>query len=60
MPVKIVWGEKDRILPVAYAEEFKKLIPHAELEIIPHCGHLPQAEKADQFCDIVLRFTSRD
>jgi pimeloyl-ACP methyl ester carboxylesterase len=58
VPVKIVWGENDRILPVAYAQAFKKLMPHAELEIIRACGHLPQAEKADRFCDSVLRFAS--
>ncbi len=60
VPVKIVWGENDRILPVAYAQAFKQLIPHAELEIIPACGHLPQAEEADRFCDSVLRFARRE
>jgi pimeloyl-ACP methyl ester carboxylesterase len=58
VPVKIVWGENDKILPVAYAQAFGKLMPHAELEIIPACGHLPQAEQADRFCDIVLRFAN--
>jgi pimeloyl-ACP methyl ester carboxylesterase len=58
VPVKIVWGENDRILPVAYAREFKRLLPHAEIEIVPNCGHLPQAEQADRFCDSVLRFAS--
>jgi pimeloyl-ACP methyl ester carboxylesterase len=57
VPVKIVWGEEDRILPVAYAREFGKLIPKAQVEIVPRCGHLPQAEKPDLFCDIVFRFT---
>ena len=56
VPVKIVWGEADKILPVAYAAEFKKLMPAAEVEIVPRCGHLPQAEKPQEFCDIVFRF----
>jgi pimeloyl-ACP methyl ester carboxylesterase len=56
VPVEIVWGENDRILPVAYAQAFKRLLPHAGLEIVPACGHLPQVEQADRFCDIVLRF----
>jgi pimeloyl-ACP methyl ester carboxylesterase len=56
VPVKIVWGEADKILPVAYAQEFKKLMPAAEVEIIPRCGHLPQAEKPQEFCEIVFRF----
>ena len=59
VPVKIVWGEADRILPVAYAQEFKKLMPAAEVEVVPHCGHLPQTEKPEEFCDIVFRFTGK-
>jgi len=59
VPVKIVWGEADKILPVAYAGEFKKLTPGAEVEIIARCGHLPQTERPDEFCDIVMRFAGR-
>ena len=59
VPVKIVWGEADKILPVAYAGEFKKLMPAAEVEIIPRCGHLPQAERPEEFCDIVMRFAGK-
>jgi len=56
VPVKIVWGECDRILPVAYAREFQRLIPKSSVEIVPRCGHLPQSETPDVFCDIVLKF----
>jgi pimeloyl-ACP methyl ester carboxylesterase len=59
VPVSIVWGREDRILPAGFAEHLKKLMPHAEVAIIPECGHLPQAEKPEQFCDIVLGFTGR-
>ena len=59
VPVKIVWGEADKILPVAYAGEFKRLMPGAEVDIIPRCGHLPQAERPEEFCDIVVRFAGK-
>jgi len=55
VPVTIVWGEEDRILPVGFASEFKKLIRNSKLEIIPQCGHLPHAEKPDRFVEIVCR-----
>jgi len=55
VPVTIVWGAEDRILPVKISAEVKKHIPHAKLEIIPQCGHLPHAEKPDQFVEIVCR-----
>jgi pimeloyl-ACP methyl ester carboxylesterase len=56
VPVKFVWGEDDKILPLAFAHEFKRRMPEAELEIVPRCGHLPQTEKPDLFCDIFFRF----
>ena len=56
VPVQIVWGEKDRILPVAFAHEFKRQIPHASLHVIKDAGHLPHVEKPQEFCDLVMRF----
>ena len=49
IPTMILWGDSDKIFPPAYGEAFQKLIPNAELRIIPHCGHLPQQEKLDDF-----------
>lgn len=59
VPTGIIWGESDRILPVAYADEFKKRIPHAEVNVVRRCGHLPQVEKVDEFCDIVFRIANK-
>jgi pimeloyl-ACP methyl ester carboxylesterase len=55
VPVKIIWGREDRILPVAFVEEFKRLLPRAEIHIVEKAGHLPHAEKADEFVDLVCR-----
>jgi pimeloyl-ACP methyl ester carboxylesterase len=55
VPVKIIWGAEDRILPVAFTKEFSRLMPKAEIHIIAGCGHLPQVEKPDAFCEIVCR-----
>jgi pimeloyl-ACP methyl ester carboxylesterase len=57
IPVKIVWGEHDRILPVQFLETYRKLMPRAVVEVLKNAGHLPHAEKAHEFCDIVFRFT---
>ena len=55
VPVKIIWGAEDRILPVAFTKEFSRLMPKAEIHVIAGCGHLPQLEKPDAFCEIVCR-----
>ena len=55
VPTSIVWGAQDQILPVGTAHELKRLIPKAELNIFENCGHLPQVEQMDKFCDVVFR-----
>lgn len=55
VPVKIVWGRQDRILPVAFADVYRKLLPKADISIIENCGHLPHAEKPDEFVEIICR-----
>jgi len=55
VPVKIVWGRQDQILPVGFVDEFKRLMPRAQVHIVEKCGHLPHAEKADEFVEIVCR-----
>jgi pimeloyl-ACP methyl ester carboxylesterase len=59
VPVKVIWGAEDRLLPAAYAEHFRKLMPRAEIEVVKNAGHLPQAEMPDRFCDMVFRFAGR-
>jgi pimeloyl-ACP methyl ester carboxylesterase len=55
VPVKIIWGREDRILPVQLLEHFGKLMPKAQTYVIEGAGHLPHVEKADEFVAIVCR-----
>ena len=55
-PTMIIWGEQDRIIPVAHAHAAHKLIHGSSLHIFSHCGHCPQIEKADDFNRLVLHF----
>src|SRR5437868_4979509 len=59
VPVKIVWGAQDHVLPVGIAHELKRLLPRAELKIFEQCGHLPHVEKMEEFCDLLVRFACR-
>jgi pimeloyl-ACP methyl ester carboxylesterase len=56
VPTLVVWGEHDRILPPAYGEAWRDLIPGARLKVFADCGHLPQIEKADDFVGLVTGF----
>jgi pimeloyl-ACP methyl ester carboxylesterase len=53
VPVKVVWGEEDKVLPVKFVDEYRRLFPRAEIHVMKAVGHLPQAEKAAEFCEIV-------
>ena len=55
-PTLIMWGEDDRLIPVAYAEEFGRLVPHSRVEIVPDCGHIPQVEHTDHTYTTVTDF----
>lgn len=58
-PTCLIWGQNDTITPPMVAEEFKKLIPNAELHWIDKCGHAPMMEVPDQFNKILSDFLSR-
>ena len=56
IPVLIVWGAQDRIIPVHHAYNAAREAPDVELFIFDECGHWPQLEKAHEFNKVVLDF----
>lgn len=46
VPTRIVWGEADRLFPVALADKWKELLPQTEVLRL-NTGHVPQAEMPD-------------
>jgi pimeloyl-ACP methyl ester carboxylesterase len=52
----IIWGEKDRIAPVADGERLKTDILGSELEIITGAGHLPMLEDPHLFLEKLKHF----
>jgi pimeloyl-ACP methyl ester carboxylesterase len=53
MPVSIIWGEQDAIIPVQCAGMLSSKIPNAIVHIIPRCGHVPQLERPKAFAALV-------
>jgi len=58
-PTLVVWGQQDRIIPVAHAQVAVDKIPGARLEIIDRCGHMPQLEHPEKFNKLVLEFLAK-
>ena len=44
MPVAVMWGERDRLLPVAHAMHAAEHMPNATLRLVPRAGHSPNWE----------------
>jgi len=56
MLTMLVWGEHDPICPPRYGDDFRALIPHARLELIPGAAHLPQVEQPERTAELVRGF----
>jgi pimeloyl-ACP methyl ester carboxylesterase len=58
-PVLIVHGDRDRFFPVEMPAELYRLLPGAELCVLPNTGHTPPQECPAWFNDIALDFLVR-
>ncbi|MGB9177072.1 MAG: alpha/beta hydrolase [Methanoregula sp.] len=56
MPVLIVTGDDDRIVPTEQSIKLSREIPGAELAVLKDCGHVPQEECPDQFMTSIQAF----
>ncbi len=59
VPTHVIWGDTDKIIDPAYAEEFGKVIDGAKVTIIEKAGHLPHVEKAEPFVAAVNGFLAK-
>lgn len=49
VPVLLLHGRQDSVIPVAHSENAHRLAPRTQLQIIGDCGHTPQLEQAAVF-----------
>ncbi len=59
-PVLLLWGRKDRTLPLAQSEPILKLVPRAEFHVIEEAGHIPHVEKPEVVNPLLLQFLERE
>ncbi len=55
-PTLIIWGSRDRIVPLEHGAFMARHIPNARLAIVRGAGHMPFAEKPHQFTALVQSF----
>lgn len=56
IPVQIIWGSRDVVVPVRHAHMAHSAMPGARLEIFQRSGHFPFHDDPARFIDVVQRF----
>jgi pimeloyl-ACP methyl ester carboxylesterase len=60
VPVLIVWGARDQIIPVRHGEDAHRALPGSQLEVFEGVGHLPQLELPGRFLALLERFLAEN
>ena len=59
VPTLILWGESDRLIPLPHGRRYQELIPGAELQVIPECGHIILREQPERGTAAIAEFIAR-
>jgi hypothetical protein len=56
VPVQLIWGDEDTVIPADHAEMAHAAMPGSQLEIFERSGHFPFHDDPDRFVEVVGRF----
>jgi pimeloyl-ACP methyl ester carboxylesterase len=59
MPVLIVWGADDRIMPLHQGEKMHSLVPQSQFVVFQGCGHLSPMQCANRVGPEVVAFVTK-
>jgi pimeloyl-ACP methyl ester carboxylesterase len=57
-PTLLVWGKADKLIPPAYGERWRQLVPHARLALVDGGGHMVPQEQPEAVAGEIERFLS--
>ena len=55
-PTLLVWGARDRLVPVSGARRWEALLPRARLVVLPDAAHVPMVESPDALRAAIVDF----
>jgi len=56
LPLLLIWGEHDPLIPVAHAHETHARLQSSRLEIFAESGHFPQLDQPERFIQVLGDF----
>ncbi len=60
IPVLVIWGRQDKLVPVKHAQVAAQTLPNVQVRIFENCGHIPMLEQPQIFGAEVYGFLSGD
>ena len=59
LPTLLIWGARDRLVPLKAAYAYRKRMEHADISILDDTGHMLQIERPESFNAELASFVSR-
>ncbi len=56
MPMAVVWGREDQVIPVRHSSNVAALVPEASVTVLPDSGHFPHRDHPEQFVRLLDDF----
>jgi pimeloyl-ACP methyl ester carboxylesterase len=56
MPVLLIWGERDTLIPLSHGHAAHEQLVGSELEVFADCGHFPQLDQPERLVERLRRF----
>jgi pimeloyl-ACP methyl ester carboxylesterase len=56
VPTMLIWGEKDRMIPIRHGQRAHEMMPHSRFEAMPGAGHFSHDDDPERFVALLSGF----
>jgi pimeloyl-ACP methyl ester carboxylesterase len=56
MPMLVIWGTEDKVIPVKHASTVAAIAPGAQVEVLGNSGHFPHKDHPERFVKVLNDF----
>jgi pimeloyl-ACP methyl ester carboxylesterase len=60
VPSLIVWGDRDRVVPMSHGQRVHELVPNTYLAVFKRTGHFPHRDDPIRFVRVIDEFLARE
>jgi pimeloyl-ACP methyl ester carboxylesterase len=59
-PTLVIWGERDALVPLAFAQQLSEHLRYEQLVVIKGAGHVPMWDRPQEFNRVLIEFLCTD